>query len=251
MDRHQLASALRAAGDRARALQFHVRAQRKGDGSPVTEGDREAERILVEHLSAQWPSAGIRGEEGAAVEGDPTWWVDPIDGTGVYTEGLAYWGTTAGLIDRGRPVLGGLYHPLLNDMWLGDDQGAWHNGERLRPNWSEKIESWSTMMVPSGIHLAPPIRWPGKCRVLGSTAANIVLAAAGRADVAIVPWWKPWDVAGALAFAFSAGAAVTDWKGTPVDRIPDDSIPILVGSPSAISYLATRRVLEHVLPHVR
>ena len=67
LDLPQLARAAEAACDRARAeilRRFRsVAVEIKADGSPVTEADRAAERVLREALAAALPEAAILGEE--------------------------------------------------------------------------------------------------------------------------------------------------------------------------------------------
>src|SRR5215831_9333428 len=58
----------------------------KGDGSPVTEGDRAAECAVREWLERHFPDDGVLGEEfGLTRPNAPRrWTVDPIDGTRSY-----------------------------------------------------------------------------------------------------------------------------------------------------------------------
>ena len=55
----------------------------KGDGSPVTQADRAAERLLREMIEAEYPDDAIHGEEEADKPGTSgrRWVIDPIDGT--------------------------------------------------------------------------------------------------------------------------------------------------------------------------
>ena len=55
----------------------------KADGSPVTEADTEAERVMRELIQARYPDHGIMGEEQDNInpEAELCWVLDPIDGT--------------------------------------------------------------------------------------------------------------------------------------------------------------------------
>ena len=86
-DLEQLASIAEAAADAARAEILprfrRVAVETKGDGSPVTEADRSAERAIRAVLRAATPEIGILGEEygeEAGASGGRRWIVDPIDG---------------------------------------------------------------------------------------------------------------------------------------------------------------------------
>src|SRR5215472_14736827 len=60
---------------------------RKGDGTPVTDADRSAERLLRTKILAAHPDDTIVGEEEADHTGSSSrrWIVDPIDGTKAFT----------------------------------------------------------------------------------------------------------------------------------------------------------------------
>src|SRR5262245_3145558 len=97
-DRALLEAAL-AAAERAGAVAVEffgrgVAVERKGDGSPVTEADRAAERAAREWIEARFSSDGILGEELGAVraEAPRRWLIDPIDGTKSFVRGVPLWG---------------------------------------------------------------------------------------------------------------------------------------------------------------
>src|SRR5215510_13012614 len=54
----------------------------KPDATPVTQADREAERVIVEILGRAFPEHGVLGEEfGGEGSSETRWIIDPIDGT--------------------------------------------------------------------------------------------------------------------------------------------------------------------------
>src|SRR5687768_9387255 len=69
--------------------------ERKGDGSTVTQADRDAETRMRDWIVRRFPNDGILGEEfpehqpGAARR----WIIDPIDGTFSFIRGVPLWGT--------------------------------------------------------------------------------------------------------------------------------------------------------------
>jgi histidinol-phosphatase len=62
----------------------------KADGTPVTEADRRAERMVREALARHASGDGVLGEEEAETPGTTgrRWIVDPIDGTKAFTRGV-------------------------------------------------------------------------------------------------------------------------------------------------------------------
>jgi len=107
----------------------------KEDGSPVTEADRAAERILRELLLAATPDFGFLGEEFGAAGGDAgaRWLVDPIDGTIAFSRGIPTWCTLVSLELEGEAVLGAIDLPCVDERYLGWRGGGVRcNGQPVR-----------------------------------------------------------------------------------------------------------------------
>jgi histidinol-phosphatase len=140
----RLPSDLILSGFRSDALS----AERKSDGSPVTNFDRDAEKMirayLAEHQSGDWPVLGEEfGGEGSE-SARYRWVIDPIDGTLPFTRGLPTFGTLLAFEDVAarRALVGVIHMPALKETYFAArGLGAWvteGNGDRKR------------------IHVAPP-----------------------------------------------------------------------------------------------
>ena len=88
----------------------------KGDGSPVTEADRTAERLLRSQISARYPNDTIIGEEEPDHRGtSPNRWVlDPIDGTKAFTHGVPLFANLVAYFDEHGPAIGVINLPALD-----------------------------------------------------------------------------------------------------------------------------------------
>lgn len=227
------------AGDAALARFQRMTPSTKSDGSEVTEADLAAEEILVEALLEEFPGYGIVAEEGTHVEGtEGTWYVDPIDGTSAFLEGLAYWGPTACLVRDGRLEAGALWLPRLRELWYAAaGRGAFRDEVRLAPPPLEHVGRNASLYAPSGFHRGGPIAWPGKVRALGSTAAHLAHAASGGAALALVAKWAAWDIGCGLLLVREAGRAIADLTGAPIDPMHHPNRPFLAGAPLAIQTL--------------
>ena len=78
------------------ALRYYdsnVAVEWKGDQSPVTVADREAEQLLRKALLGAFPGDGILGEEFGDQPGTSgfRWIVDPVDGTRSFVRGVPIW----------------------------------------------------------------------------------------------------------------------------------------------------------------
>lgn len=125
IDLERIAQAAEDAADRARAEILprfrRVSVELKSDGSPVTEADRAAERVIREHLRSCFPEFGLLGEEygrDGSIEG-PHWIIDPIDGTLGFSRGIALFSTLIALAIDGEPVMGLIDLPGLGERYVG------------------------------------------------------------------------------------------------------------------------------------
>jgi myo-inositol-1(or 4)-monophosphatase len=119
----ELADAAR--GETLRRWALGIAADDKSGGAafdPVTEADREAERVMREMIEARFPVHGIAGEEfpDKAAAGPFVWSLDPIDGTRSFICGMPTWVTLIALLDDGAPALGVIDVPRLGERYLGD-----------------------------------------------------------------------------------------------------------------------------------
>ena len=101
----------------------NLSAEHKGDGSPVTEADKAAERIIREALQALSPEIDLLGEEEGELDRGRRyrWIIDPIDGTISFSRGLPLFGTLIGLEDREteEALLGVINLPALGELYAG------------------------------------------------------------------------------------------------------------------------------------
>ncbi len=100
----------------------NVAVETKGDGSPVTEADREAERAIRAVITEAFPDDAILGEEfGASGEAGARrqWIIDPIDGTIAFSRGIPLFTTLVALVVDGEPVVGVIDLPSVDDRIAG------------------------------------------------------------------------------------------------------------------------------------
>jgi fructose-1,6-bisphosphatase/inositol monophosphatase family enzyme len=137
LDDYQLAEALvREAGTLALLMrQAGLEGRQKTSVSDVvTAADHAAEAYVLEQLQRCRPDDGILGEEGASVDGTSgrTWVIDPVDGTYNFLHGSTYWCSAIALKDSSGLLLGGIFQPEEDKLWLGGTtRPATLNGERL------------------------------------------------------------------------------------------------------------------------
>ena len=204
----------------------------KADGSPVTEADLAADRIIDEGLARLIPDVPALSEERAHPVRLPYrgsfFLIDPLDGTKEFVAGRSEFTVNLALVTGATPLLGIIGAPALGLIWRGIvGRGA----ERLRIEGTSAraAEPIHTRTLPkrgdpwiaavSRSHGDPRSEAfiasrPGAIRQRLGSAVKFGRLAEGAAD--IYPRLAPtseWDVAAGHAVVTAAGGKVTDVEG--------------------------------------
>jgi myo-inositol-1(or 4)-monophosphatase len=222
--------AARAAGDLL--MSYYGRApeglaSKTSATDPVSDADREAERVIRELLSAERPDDGLVGEEGTYIEGERgrRWIVDPLDGTVNFLYGLRAWGVSIALEDGSGLAVGVVFNPVSGECFAAErGKGATMSG---RPIHVTDCRSLDRAMVSTGfsyeadrraeqaallVELLPRIR---DLRRAGAAALDLAYVAAGRVDAFYERGLKRWDEAAGLLLVHEAGGVTADIRGEP------------------------------------
>ena len=98
----------------------------KADNSPLTLADKASNEIIVEELKQSFTDIPILSEEEKSIsyskrrQWDKFWLVDPLDGTKEFIKRNGEFTVNIALIENGFPVLGLIYAPVLDKLYLGD-----------------------------------------------------------------------------------------------------------------------------------
>ncbi|KAJ4350151.1 uncharacterized protein N0V89_008772 [Didymosphaeria variabile] len=108
----------------------------------VTETDEDVEAYLKTQITSRYPSHNFVGEEsyskGASrdylINDEPTWCVDPLDGTVNYIHLFPMFCVSIAFIHRSKPLIGVIYAPFLNQFFKScAGRGAWLNDTQPLP----------------------------------------------------------------------------------------------------------------------
>ncbi|MFZ5720623.1 MAG: 3'(2'),5'-bisphosphate nucleotidase CysQ [Pseudomonadota bacterium] len=191
------------------------------DGTPVTNADLAADRLLTERLRGARPEYGWLSEETADDRGRLNqrriFVVDPIDGTRAFLNDRPWWSVAIAVVEDGRPIAGVVFAPELDETFTAAaGAGAARNGQVIRPSAATALEN--CRMVGDSLvfsHWSWPRPWPAmRIEQRSSTAYRMCLVAAGEFDAAVAPVRKSdWDVAAGDLIAREAGCFVGDHAG--------------------------------------
>ncbi|KAF7803839.1 Inositol monophosphatase 3 [Senna tora] len=210
--------------------------EHKGQVDLVTETDKACEDLIFSHLRKLYPTHKFIGEETTAACGateltdEPTWLVDPLDGTTNFVHGFPFVCVSIGLTIGKVPTVGVVYNPILNELFTGIlGKGAFLNGNPIKVSTQTELIS-SLLATEAGTkrdkktidvctqrinNLLFKVR---SLRMSGSCALNLCGIACGRLDVFFeIGFGGPWDVAGGVVIAREAGGLVFDPSGAEFD----------------------------------
>lgn len=196
----------------------HLEIDTKSDGSPVTEADRAAERLLRREISMRYPADSIIGEEEPDHRGTgPNRWVlDPVDGTKAFTHGVPLFSNLIAYFDEHGPAIGVINLPALGEtVYAGRGLGCFLNGTPCQVSTTRHMAD--AYVCTSGLDNWPPATLAHfalavKLRTWGD-GYGYALVATGRVDAMIDPEIAYYDVAAMLTILPEAGGRFTDLAG--------------------------------------
>ncbi len=193
----------------------------KAGGSPVTEADHLVDCFLKQHFSGLLPEAGWLSEEtedsAARLDKRLLLVVDPIDGTRAFARGEATWAVAVALVRDGRPLIGIVHAPALDETYVAaKDGGARLNGVPIEVSRLIALDANAKVGAPR--LLAAELRQAGlefnlQPRV-PSLAMRIAYVASGALDAGFASEnSNDWDVAAADLILEEAGGRLAGLDG--------------------------------------
>lgn len=218
--------------------------------------DVENETLVTNGLQQAFPTHRIIGEETVGMGSipeltdDPTWIIDPVDGTTNFASGLPLTCVSIGLCVNRRPVLGVVFAPMTRELYVAVDQyGAFRNAVPLR---KRSISGHETKALKDSIvcfevgyaraqsdaqnelKTLERIMSNGyrSLKTFGSGVLDLCYVATGRLDVVYAginksSSWKPWDYCAGTVTINETGCiieAIDQTPGEPFDIYSDSLI---------------------------
>jgi len=202
-----------------------VAAEDKGGGAfdPVTEADREAERVMRSLIEEHFPDHGVSGEEFGETRGSSalTWSLDPIDGTRSFMCRLPTWTTLIALLEDGKPVLGVIDAPVLGETYVGHAGQSWlygsENNLEVRASGCSSLSDARLSTTDPYLFEKPGsfqrLRTQAKVTRYGHDGYAYACLAAGTLDLVVEAGLKPHDYNALIPVVRGAGGHIGDWNG--------------------------------------
>jgi len=156
-------------------------------GDPVTAADHAINDVLLTLLPERgegWLSEETV-DDARRLECRRLWVVDPLDGTREFVDGIPEWCISIGLVEEGRPVAGGIYNPVTDELFLGSvETGVTLNGRPVRVTGRRTLEGAVILASRSEWRRGEWARFadaPFRVAPCGSVAYKLARVAAGLA----------------------------------------------------------------------
>ncbi|XP_075503020.1 inositol-phosphate phosphatase-like isoform X2 [Primulina tabacum] len=207
-----------------------------GEVDLVTETDKKCEDLIFYYLKQHFPEHKFVGEETTAACGatelteEPTWIVDPLDGTTNFVHGFPFVCVSIGLTIGRIPTVGVVYNPIMDELFTAiHGKGAFLNGKAIKvSSQTELVKALLATEVGTKRDKATVDETTNRInsllfkvrslRMCGSCALNLCGIACGRLDLFYeLGFGGPWDVAAGAVIVTEAGGLVFDPSGKDFD----------------------------------
>lgn len=198
---------------------------------PVTDADREGERVQRDMIEGLYPDHGIVGEEFGVTKGAGAfrWVLDPVDGTRAFVCGIATWTTLIALEYQEKPVLGLIDQPFTDECWLADtEQTTYIHADKSSPAKTSGVTSLDKARIsttdprPSAYFSESEAlafeKVASRSRLVrfSMDAYAYGLLALGELDAVIETGLLHHDYASLAPVVEGAGGVITNWRGDPL-----------------------------------
>lgn len=193
----------------------------KGDGTPVTEADRDAEAYLRAELASAHPDDGIVGEEEGSTSGSSgrRWIIDPIDGTKAFMRGVPLYTNLLALEDEHGWAVSVVNIPAIEEcVYAGRGRGAFQDDRHGERPARVGTRSSTPFLMSSGYthwdeDVLLSVKRGGWALRTWGDGYGYALVATGRADAMVDPTAALWDIAPMPLLLAEAGGTFTAVDG--------------------------------------
>ncbi|MEN8243113.1 MAG: inositol monophosphatase family protein [Chloroflexota bacterium] len=231
---------------------FGTMASLKSDQTLVTQADLDSNTLITSAIKEHFPEDLILSEEDNTQAGDltqPTWIIDPLDGTTNFSLGLPIWGVSIARLVNGFPQTAALYFPILDELFCAEaGGGAFLNNAPLEPVRTSSSQGISFFACCSRTFRQYQVSLPYKVRILGAAAYNICSVARNTAILCMEVSPKIWDLAGGWLLVEESGGVIelleteTPFPLSSQIDYSSKSFPLLAGKDRGILNYAEKNI---------
>ncbi|XP_030758151.1 inositol monophosphatase 2-like [Sitophilus oryzae] len=237
--------------------------ENKSDHDLVTIYDKKIEDTLISKIKAEFPHHRFIGEESSGTKhgtptltDDPTWIIDPIDGTTNFVKDIPFTGISVGLVIEKIQVIGIIFIPHLNDLYTAiKGRGAYMNGKKISCSnvqdikkslfcYEISVASRSALFKLILTRLQFLTKEVLAVRSFGCPVISLCYVASGKLDAYQCDGLYPWDAAAGTLIVKEAGGYVIDSSGEEFDLMKPNFIATSTKT-LAEKYLAIEKIADN------
>ena len=222
----------------------HSTAQKKNDGSIVTEADVAVQSKLTAALTELFPGVLMLGEEMSASQqqqiidsNEPYWCLDPLDGTNNFHHTMPLFSISLALISQQEIILALVYDPVRKECFSALRGHGLHLNQHPHKKPSQANVLKDSLAFIDLKRLSTDLKFhiiqnsPYKSqRNIGSCALEWAWLAAGRAQLLLHGGEKFWDYAAGVLLLQEAGGVCLTFEGESVFNNSISSRSIIAAS---------------------
>ena len=196
----------------------------KSDNTVVTDVDKRINHFLIEKVHEKYPTHSVMGEEESdSVKRNCVWVCDPVDGTGMYTDGIPVSVFSLAFVEDGEVKVGVVVDPFLDRTYTAiKGEGAYCNGKQIHVNdkhlgdlgYRINYEMWDNARYNT-IMMVQDLLSDARISSIGSVARSCMSIASGNFSCDLFPGVEHanCDMAASSLIVSEAGGKVTDFYG--------------------------------------
>ncbi|MCQ2096392.1 MAG: inositol monophosphatase [Fibrobacter sp.] len=206
----------------------------------VTIADVTSEKIIVDGLSAAFPTHSIRTEEAGVIAGSDSryrWIIDPVDGTVNFSRGIPLWGISIALHFEGKPLVAVVNLPKLGEMFTAiKGKGTFMNGKQVHvsrednpthaivSNGDFNVGDAQKINSQNSKNFAAEAVAFERVKCFGSAVIEGCFTACGRLDCFVMTMSYPWDIAAIALLVEEAGGRSTHIDGSEMQFVDAEQV---------------------------
>ncbi|HMQ09931.1 MAG TPA: inositol monophosphatase family protein [Oligoflexia bacterium] len=223
----------------------------KGDIDLVTQADLDSQQAIIETLRQVFPKHQFLAEEDGMdknqYQNQPTWIIDPLDGTTNFSKKFPYFAISMAFYDENAIQFALIVNPIMDHWYTAHKgQGAYKNKQRIHVSKTKNLDqAFLVTGFPydrrtsknNNLETFKHLELNSLCvRRTGAAALDLAYVAEGVFDGFWELKLKPWDIAAGMLLVKEAGGIATDYSGQAINDLWKQEI--IASNPDLYPFLA-------------
>jgi len=228
---------------------------KESQSSIVTQADLKSDSLISKLIRDRFPDHNIISEESgfSNLKSKFTWVIDPLDGTSNFASAIPWFGVLIALFEDNKPVLGGAYLPVLNQMYIAEKgNGVKLNGKPFRMAKNNGLRNSlvsfnvdftdNDKVLNDSINIYKKLVRAARNIRCTNSLVDFLYVAEGKFGGVINLFTRIWDISALGLIIEEAGGSMRYVNGEKIifrfdDRISEANFPVMAGSEEIIAEL--------------